>query len=94
MLEGIAPRVGPDLLELLAEMGHGDELVLADAHFPGLQPDRYNAQDRLDRCGPDPESPLPRRAGPPAALPLVRLRSDAGRAGPRVVPHVSDVGSK
>jgi L-fucose mutarotase len=35
MLRGIAPCVGPDLLKLLAEMGHGDELVLADAHFPG-----------------------------------------------------------
>jgi L-fucose mutarotase len=35
MLKGIAPCVSPDLLKLLAEMGHGDELVLADAHFPG-----------------------------------------------------------
>jgi L-fucose mutarotase len=35
MLKGIAPCVGPDLLKLLAEMGHGDEVVLADAHFPG-----------------------------------------------------------
>jgi L-fucose mutarotase len=35
MLRGIAPCVGPDLLRTLAEMGHGDEVVLADAHFPG-----------------------------------------------------------
>jgi L-fucose mutarotase len=35
MLKGIHPCVSPDLLKLLAEMGHGDELVLADAHFPG-----------------------------------------------------------
>ena len=35
MLKGISPVVSPDLLKLLAEMGHGDELVLADAHFPG-----------------------------------------------------------
>lgn len=35
MLKGIAPCIGPDLLKTLAEMGHGDELVLADAHFPG-----------------------------------------------------------
>ena len=35
MLKGIAPCVSPDLLKLLAEMGHGDEIVLADAHFPG-----------------------------------------------------------
>ena len=35
MLKGIAPCISPDLLKLLAEMGHGDELILADAHFPG-----------------------------------------------------------
>ncbi len=35
MLKGIHPAIGPDLLKTLSEMGHGDELVLADAHFPG-----------------------------------------------------------
>jgi L-fucose mutarotase len=35
MLRGIAPCVSPELLKTLAEMGHGDEIVLADAHFPG-----------------------------------------------------------
>lgn len=35
MLKGIHPIVSPDLLKILAEMGHGDEIVLADAHFPG-----------------------------------------------------------
>lgn len=35
MLKGISPVVGPDLLAVLCEMGHGDEIVLADAHFPG-----------------------------------------------------------
>ncbi len=34
MLIGISPLVGPDLLATLARMGHGDDLVLADAHFP------------------------------------------------------------
>jgi L-fucose mutarotase len=34
MLIGISPLVGPDLLAALCRMGHGDELVLADAHFP------------------------------------------------------------
>jgi L-fucose mutarotase len=29
------PVISPELLKILAEMGHGDELVLADAHFPG-----------------------------------------------------------
>jgi L-fucose mutarotase len=35
MLKGIDPIVCPDLLKIMAEMGHGDELILADAHFPG-----------------------------------------------------------
>ncbi len=34
MLKGISPLVSPELLKALAEMGHGDEIVLADAHFP------------------------------------------------------------
>jgi len=35
MLKGIHPALGPELLKTLAEMGHGDEIILADAHFPG-----------------------------------------------------------
>ena len=34
MLKGISPVVSPDLLYTLHVMGHGDEIVLADAHFP------------------------------------------------------------
>ncbi|MFC0308856.1 L-fucose mutarotase [Gallibacterium trehalosifermentans] len=37
MLKGIQPAISPSLLKVLAEMGHGDELVLADAHFPAHQ---------------------------------------------------------
>ncbi|WP_341679465.1 L-fucose mutarotase [Niveibacterium sp. SC-1] len=35
MLKGISPFLSPELLKTLAEMGHGDEIILADAHFPG-----------------------------------------------------------
>ncbi len=35
MLKGISPVISPDLLSVLSRMGHGDEIVLADAHFPG-----------------------------------------------------------
>jgi L-fucose mutarotase len=35
MLKGISPLLSPDLLTTLTRMGHGDEIVLADAHFPG-----------------------------------------------------------
>jgi L-fucose mutarotase len=35
MLRGISPLLSPELLAVLCRMGHGDEIVLADAHFPG-----------------------------------------------------------
>ena len=35
MLKGISPLLSPDLLSTLFRMGHGDEIILADAHFPG-----------------------------------------------------------
>lgn len=34
MLKGLDPLLTPDLLHVLAEMGHGDEIVLVDANFP------------------------------------------------------------
>jgi L-fucose mutarotase len=34
MLKNIPTILNPDLLKTLAEMGHGDELVLADGNFP------------------------------------------------------------
>ena len=34
MLKGIPEIIPPALLKILAEMGHGDELVISDAHFP------------------------------------------------------------
>ena len=41
MLIGIAPCVSAELLSALYRMGHGDEIVLADAFFPG---DSFNAR--------------------------------------------------
>jgi L-fucose mutarotase len=35
MLVGISPLLSPELLATLCRMGHGDEIVLADAQFPG-----------------------------------------------------------
>lgn len=34
MLKGIPKNVSPDLLKILCEMGHGDEIVIADGNFP------------------------------------------------------------
>ena len=35
MLKGINPILSPELLKILSEMGHGDEIVIADGNFPG-----------------------------------------------------------
>lgn len=35
MLKGISPLISPELISILMRMGHGDEIILADAHFPG-----------------------------------------------------------
>ena len=45
MLKGISPLISPELLKILHEMGHGDEIVLADAHFPG-----HSVNDRVVRA--------------------------------------------
>ena len=34
MLKGIPKIISPELLKVLCEMGHGDEIVIADANFP------------------------------------------------------------
>jgi L-fucose mutarotase len=59
MLVGISPLLSPDLLALLCRMGHGDEIVLADAHFPGescnarvLRADGLRVADLLDAILP------------------------------------------
>ncbi len=36
MLKGISPLLSPELLKALCEMGHGDEIILADANFPSV----------------------------------------------------------
>jgi len=45
MLKGISNILPPDLLKILMEMGHGDEIVIADGNFPAAS----HAQ-RLVRC--------------------------------------------
>ena len=59
MLIGISPLISPELLAVLYRMGHGDEIVLADAHFPGetygkciLRADGLRIPDLLDAILP------------------------------------------
>ena len=59
MLIGISPLISPELLSNLYKMGHGDEIVLADAHFPGesinintIRADGLKIPDLLDAILP------------------------------------------
>ncbi|KKO53434.1 L-fucose mutarotase [Paenibacillus sp. DMB20] len=45
MLKGISSLIPPDLLKILMEMGHADEIVLGDGNFPAASHAR-----RLVRC--------------------------------------------
>lgn len=36
MLKGINPLLGPALLAILREMGHGDEIAIVDANYPAV----------------------------------------------------------
>ena len=45
MLKGIPSILSPELLKILMEMGHGDELVIADGNFPAA-----SIAQRLVRC--------------------------------------------
>lgn len=42
MLRGLSPLLSPDLLHALRAMGHGNDIVIADANFP--------ATSLADRC--------------------------------------------
>ncbi len=44
MLKNISPLISPELLKILAEMGHGDEIVIADGNFPS-----HSTNDRVVR---------------------------------------------
>lgn len=49
MLKGIDPLLGGDLLRVLAEMGHGDDLALVDANFPAASVARATVSGALVR---------------------------------------------
>jgi L-fucose mutarotase len=55
MLKGISPLLSPELLKIIAEMGHGDDLVIGDGNFPAasmnprcVRCDGHKAPELLD----------------------------------------------
>lgn len=49
MLKGISKIISPELLMVLDQMGHGDEIVFSDGNFPGES--IGNIVLRADPCG-------------------------------------------
>ncbi len=49
MLKNIPSVLPPELLKILMEMGHGDEIVIADGNFPGASI-TFEAGTKLVRC--------------------------------------------
>ena len=45
MLKGLPSILSPELLKVLMEMGHGDEIVIADGNFPAA-----SIAQKLIRC--------------------------------------------
>lgn len=80
MLKGISPYLSPELLKTLYEMGHADEILLADAHFPGhtmgrrvVRADGLNVSQLLDAI-------LPLFELEPTEDALVMMQPDGGDA--------------
>ena len=51
MLKGIPPILSPELLCALDQMGHGDELVIADGNFPSHSVGKNSIVIRADGHG-------------------------------------------
>jgi L-fucose mutarotase len=73
MLTGISPLLSPELLKTIAEMGHGDELIIGDGNFPAasmaqrlVRADGHGVAALLDALLP--LFPLDRFVEQPAAL--------------------------
>ena len=51
MLKGISHVLSPELLKILMEMGHADEIVLGDANFPApVMPSGWSGRRTRNSC--------------------------------------------
>lgn len=51
MLKGISKILSPEMLKVLCEMGHGDQIVLADGNFPSESVGKNAIVIRMDGHG-------------------------------------------
>ena len=78
MLKGIDPLISPDLLGVLARMGHGDSLAVVDANFPATSVGRRTVHGSTLRM----DAPVPRAVE--AILSLMPLDTFDGAAAFRM----------
>jgi L-fucose mutarotase len=67
MLKGINKLISPELIKVLMEMGHGDEIVFGDSNFPGASRAKSEGHTLIRADGHDITSMLE------AVLPLFPL---------------------
>ncbi len=97
MLNGISKILTGDILKLLCDMGHGDELVIADANFPAasvagshplIQLPGVNASELLRAITPI--FPVDWRYDEYPAIVMERTKEDAGKPEPEPWREFSD----
>ena len=102
MLKTIFPLISPELLKVLAEMGHGDEIIFSDAHFPAhsmgpqvIRADGLRVSDllqaiiplfELDSYAPPVVMMMKRRGSAMSRPPQVRNARSRGASRPRALP--------
>ena len=98
MLKGIPKLVSPELLKILCEMGHGDEIVIADANFPSqnygkrvIRADGLSGTQMLDAV----MSLLPLDTYADANFVLMELvDSDKGKVNPTIWDEYTEIAKK
>ena len=85
MLKTISPLISPELLKVLAEMGHGDEIIFSDAHFPAhsmgpqvIRADGLLVSDLLQAIIPLFDQFVNAKGKPMDTVPLVMMAAGEG----------------
>lgn len=106
VLKGVPSIISPQLLLILAQMGHGDEIVLADANFPSHSvakstavgaPVPYDGSDvpsllkAILSLLPLDDPGITRGDGPVAVMQMMKEHVEAGWKTPEVWPVYSAI---
>ena len=84
MLKNIPSILSPDLLKILMEMGHGDEIVIADSNFPAASIARHTVSRKLIRLDGH---------GIPAVLEAIHRSLETGETE-KILPPPPEIGAR